>query len=154
MTKVLVTGGTVFSSSAVYPEYALQPFKEDTPLSVNKHWGKYGTDKIEAFVFDCALGDRKFYLPQNGEMKLHFFHIHDLCRFIDVLLKGKPQQHIFNVGNKEAKSLEEGLDESLKWYVNNVNQVNKKSYMDYIDKNSKLIHKLHERGKCFRCKMN
>lgn len=101
----------LISSSAVYPEYAPQPFKEDTILGVNKYWGKYGTDKIEAetmllkrnpnayivrppylygpmnnvyreaFVFDCALADRKFYLPKDGEMKLQFFHIHDLCRF-------------------------------------------------------------------------
>ena len=209
----------LISSSAVYPEYASQPFKEDTPLSVNKYWGKYGMDKIEAetalqrrnpnayilrppylygpmnnvyreaFVFDCALADRKFYLPGNGDMKLQFFHVHDLCRFIDVILKCKPQQHIFNVGNKEVisirkwveicyqvvgkeaafqniyedveqrnyfsfydyeycldvseqymlmkdvKLLEEGLQESLEWYVDHKDKVNRKAYMDYIDKN-------------------
>ena len=38
----------LISSSAVYPEYAPQPFKESTPPAANKHWGKYGTDKIEA----------------------------------------------------------------------------------------------------------
>ncbi len=127
----------LISSSAVYPEHASQPFKEDAALSVNKYWGKYGTDKIdaesallrrnpnayilrppylygqmnnvyrEAFVFDCALADRKFYLPKDGDMKLQFFHIHDLCRFIDVVLENKPQQHIFNVGNKEAISIRE-----------------------------------------------
>ena len=89
----------LISSSAVYPEYAPQPFTEETNLAINKFWGKYGTDKIEAenallkrnpnayilrppylygpmnniyreaFVFDCALADRKFYLPKNGEMK-------------------------------------------------------------------------------------
>lgn len=130
----------LISSSAVYPEYALQPFKEDTPLSVNKHWGKYGTDKIaaetallrrnpgayilrpcylygpmnnvyrEAFVFDCAFAGRTFYLPKDGNMKLQFFHIHDLCRFIDILLNCKPQQHIFNVGNKEAISIREWVE--------------------------------------------
>ena len=207
------------SSSAVYPEYAPQPFKEDTCLSVNKYWGAYGTNKIEAeavlqsrnpnayiirppylygpmnnvyreaFVFDCAMSDKKFYLPKDGEMKLQFFHIHDLCRFIDVLLHTKPKQRIFNVGNKEAisikewveicyailgkkaefqsvyggveqrnyfsfydyeyyldvskqyelmedvKPLKEGLEESLKWYVHNLDKVNKKPFMDYIDKN-------------------
>lgn len=127
----------LISSSAVYPEYATQPFKEETPLDVNKYWGVYGTNKIEAetvlqernpkayilrppylygpmnnvyresFVFDCALKDRKFYLPKDGGMKLQFFHIHDLCRFMDVLLEKKPQQHIFNVGNKEAISIRE-----------------------------------------------
>jgi len=209
----------LISSSAVYPEYAPQPFDEDTPLSLNKYWGKYGTNKIEAeealrkrspnayilrppylygpmnnvyreaFVFDCALGERTFYLPRDGGMKLQFFHVHDLCRFIDVLLCTKPKQHIFNVGNKEAvtirewveicynvlgkkaefqnvyddieqrnyfsfydyeyyldvskqyelmkdvKPLKEGLEEALKWYVNNLDKVNKKPFIDYIDKN-------------------
>lgn len=127
----------LISSSAVYPEYSRLPFKEDMPLDVNKYWGKYGTDKIEAektlqkrnpnayvlrppylygqlnnvyreaFVFDCALAGRKFYLPKVGNMKLQFFHVHDLCRFIDVLLRNKPTQHIFNVGNKELVSIRE-----------------------------------------------
>lgn len=207
------------SSSAVYPEYAVQPFKEDAVLAVNKYWGKYGTDKIEAentllkrnpsayivrppylygpmnnvyreaFVFDCALTDRKFYLPQNGEMRLQFFHIYDLCRFIDVLLKNKPKQHIFNVGNKDTVSIREwvelcyhivgkhvefihvpenveqrnyfsfynyeycldvskqyelmrdvkplnvGLQEAFDWYINNMDKVNKKDFIDYIDSN-------------------
>lgn len=130
----------LISSSAVYPEYTPQPFKEESQVAVNKYWGKYGTDKIEAeavlmernphayilrppylygqmnniyreaFVFDCALEDRKFYLPKDGNMKLQFFHIHDLCRFIDVLLKDKPAQHIFNVGNKEAVSIREWVE--------------------------------------------
>ncbi len=130
----------LISSSAVYPEYAVQPFTEDTLLGINKYWGKYGTDKIEAektllernpnayiirppylygpmnnvyreaFVFDCALADRKFYLPHNGELKLQFFHIQDLCRFIDVLLKDKPMQHIFNVGNRDTISIREWVE--------------------------------------------
>lgn len=125
----------LISSSAVYPETALQPFGEETQLGANRYWGKYGTDKIEAeatltsrnpnayilrppylygpmnnvyreaFVFDCALGNRKFYLPKNGEMKLQFFHVEDLCRFVDIILEKKPKQHIFNVGNKEAISI-------------------------------------------------
>lgn len=127
----------LISSSAVYPEYERQPFSEDSIISANKYWGKYGTDKIEAektllrrnptayivrppylygpmnnvyresFVFDCALTDRKFYLPKDGEMKLQFFHIYDLCRFIDVLLEVKSEQHIFNVGNKESISIKD-----------------------------------------------
>lgn len=125
------------SSSAVYPEYELQPFSEESKTGVNKFWGKYGTDKIEAenilikrnpnayiirppylygpmnnvyreaFVFDCAMQDRKFYLPKDGNMKLQFFHINDLCRFIDVILDNKPQQHIFNVGNQESITVRE-----------------------------------------------
>lgn len=130
----------LISSSAVYPEHSVQPFTEETQLGTNKYWGKYGTDKIEAeetlmkrsknayivrppylygpmnnvyresFVFDCALKDRRFYLPQYGEMRLQFFHVHDLCRFLDVILKNKPQQHIFNVGNKDTVSIREWVE--------------------------------------------
>lgn len=125
------------SSSAVYPESSPQPFTEETKTGENKIWGKYGTDKIaaenvlmskmpnayilrppylygvmnnvyrEAFVFDCALRDRKFFLPKDGEMKLQFFCIEDLCRFIDIILDKKPRQHIFNVGNKETVTVKE-----------------------------------------------
>ena len=38
----------MISSSAVYPEYGVQPFLEEAEKAVNKFWGKYGTDKIEA----------------------------------------------------------------------------------------------------------
>lgn len=130
----------LISSSAVYPETAPQPFTEDTALAVNRYWGIYGTNKAEAeaalrkrvpgayilrppylygpmnnvyreaFVFDCALADRKFYLPGEGEMKLQFFHVDDLCRFVDVLLEKKPEQHIFNVGNREAVTVREWVE--------------------------------------------
>ena len=207
------------SSSAVYPEHCAQPFTEETPVGANKFWGKYGTDKIEAeevltkrnpkayilrppylygpmnnvyreaFVFDCALNDRPFYMPKDGEMKLQFFHVEDLCRFIDTILDNKPSQRIFNVGNKDTvsirewvelcyriagkslevipvhedieqrnyfsfynyeyyldvskqeewmpqvKSLETGLKEAFDWYRSNSDQVNKKPFLEYIDKN-------------------
>lgn len=207
----------MISSSAVYPEYCTQPFTEGTKLGENKFWGKYGTNKIEAekvliervpnayilrppylygqmnnvyreaFVFDCAMSNRRFYLPKEGQMKLQFFHVDDLCRFVDIIIDKKPEQHIFNVGNKEAvsvrhwvevcykvvgkqavfenvmddieqrnyfsfydyeyyldmteqeklmpvtKSLEEGLKEAYNWYKNNTLEVNKKTYVEYID---------------------
>lgn len=130
----------LISSSAVYPEYCSQPFTEDTQLGVNKYWGKYGTDKIdaeqalikrnpnayilrppylygqmnnvyrEAFVFECALKGRKFYLPKDGKMNLQFFHVNDLCRFMDIILEARPSQHIFNVGNKETISIREWVN--------------------------------------------
>lgn len=160
----------LISSSAVYPEYALQPFRENTPSAANKHWGKYGTDKIEAeaallrknpnayilrpaylygpmnnvyreaFVFDCALADRPFYLPKDGSMKLQLFHIHDLCRFIDILLNCKPQQHIFNVGNKEAISIRQwaelcyhtaGKDVTFRSVYEDIEQRKYFSFYDY-----------------------
>lgn len=209
----------MISSSAVYPEYEVQPFLEESKKSVNKFWGSYGTDKIEAentllekvsdayilrppylygpmnnvyreaFVFDCALADRKFYLPKDGSMKLQFFHVKDLCRLMEVIVKDKPEDHILNVGNTEAVSikewvtkcyeslgripsfvnvyddieqrnyfsfyeyeyyldvsrqnkilsktisLEEGLKDAAKWYLEHSSEVNKKSYFEYIDSN-------------------
>lgn len=32
-------------------------------------------------------------------MPLQFFHVEDLCRFIEILLKIQPTQKVFNVGN-------------------------------------------------------
>lgn len=125
----------LISSSAVYPEYETQPFTEETPVGENKFWGNYGTDKIaaeevltkrvpnayiirppylygpmnnvyrEAFAFDCATEERKFYLPGDGSLKLQFFHVKDLCRGIEAILDKKPENHIFNVGNKEAVTI-------------------------------------------------
>lgn len=207
----------LLSSSAVYPENAIQPFTEETPTGPNRFWGGYGTGKIaaeqaltgrfpdayilrppylygpmnnvyrEAFVFECALKERAFYLPKDGRMNLHFFHVRDLCLFMDILLEQRPDQHIFNVGNTETiivrdwvtlcyriagkpvsfievspdieqrnyfsfydydyrldvrkqnelmpvtKTLEEGLQESLAWYLENSRKVNRKPFIDYID---------------------
>lgn len=207
------------SSSAVYPETLPQPFTEEQPLGENRFWGTYGTDKIaaeaalqervpeayilrppylygpmnnvyrEAFVFDCAMAEREFYLPGDGDMGLQFFHVEDLCRFLDILLQEKPQQRIFNVGNPgsisirdwvrlcydvagvkctmipvhedveqrnyfsfynydyrlevsrqsalmpETKPLAEGLLEAWAWYREHMDCVNRKNYMEYIDKN-------------------
>lgn len=119
----------MISSSAVYPETLELPFKETNICGKNKYWGDYGTNKIaaentllkrvpnayiirppylygkynniyrEAFVFECAERDMPFYLPKDGSMPLQFFHIEDLCRFIEVLLKLKSSKNIFNVGN-------------------------------------------------------
>lgn len=127
----------MISSSAVYPEDGVQPFHEDSKKAENKFWGAYGTGKIaaeqallervkdayilrppylygpmnnvyrEAFVFDCALADRKFYLPRDGEMKLQFFHVKDLCRLMEVIIEEQPEEHIFNVGNAEPVSIKD-----------------------------------------------
>ena len=102
------------SSSAVYPEYLPLPFKEDMPIGENKIWGFYGKGKVEAekalllrvpdafiirppylygpmnnvyreaFVFDCAIKGRKFFLPQDGNLKLKFFYncIHFLLQVL------------------------------------------------------------------------
>ncbi len=119
----------MISSSAVYPETLKLPFNENDICGKNKFWGDYGTNKIqaenallhrvphayiirppylygeynnlyrEAFVFECAERDMPFYLPKDGAMPLQFFYVGDLCRFIEMLLKLRPVQKIFNVGN-------------------------------------------------------
>ena len=125
------------SSSAVYPETNMPPFTEEQECGYNSVWGGYGTNKLnaeafliknvpsayilrppyfygiyenlyrEAFVFDRALQDRKFYLPQNGEMKLQFFNVYDLCRFMEILIEKHPDNHIFNVGNNRTVTVKE-----------------------------------------------
>ena len=59
----------------------------------------------EAFVFDCAEQKRKFYLPENKEMKLQFFYIEDLCKVIENILIKNPKEKIFNVGNEVCISI-------------------------------------------------
>lgn len=208
----------LISSGAVYPETLSKPFIEEQPLGKNKFWSAYGTNKVkaerellsrtpqayilrppylygpmnnlyrEAFVFECAIKNRKFYVPQNGDMKLQFFYIKDLCKVIDALLEKKPKQQIYNVGNKDTISitewvklcyqivgktpefvqvhndleqrkyfcfynyeyqlevskqnqlinktipLEAGLEEAFVWYRENANEINRKEYIEYIDK--------------------
>ncbi len=125
----------LISSSAVYPETGIQPFVEEAPLGMNRYWKTYGTDKMaaeqallardpqayilrppylygpgnnvyrEAFVFDCALQERLFYLPSDGSMPLQFFYIEDLCRLIERILDMRPAKHIYNTGNPEPISV-------------------------------------------------
>lgn len=159
----------MISSSAVYPEYGTQPFAEDSILAENKFWGKYGTDKIqaehallkrvpnayilrppylygpmnnvyrEAFVFQCALEERPFYLPGEGSMKLQFFHVKDLFRFIDCILKYKPENHIFNVGNRETVSVKDWVDTcyhavgKTPQYVNVYGDIPQRNYFSFYD---------------------
>lgn len=207
------------SSSAVYPETLERPFREDMKCGYNTVWGDYGKNKLEAeqyiidnvqnyyilrppylygpmqnlyrepFMFDCAIKNQPCYIPKDGSMPLQFFHVEDLCRFIEVLLEKRPEQRIFNVGNPDTvdvkewarlcyevagaefkpvfvdeshtqrsyfcfydyayaldvtkqcelmpdvKPLSEGLRESYQSYVNHSNDVNKKPYFEYIEKN-------------------
>lgn len=124
------------SSSAVYPETLPQPFSEEMQCGKNSVWGAYGVNKLEAekellgrvpgayilrppylygpmqnlyrepFVFDCADNDRVFCIPDNGKMGLQFFHVEDLCRFIEIITKLHPQNRIFNVGNPESVTID------------------------------------------------
>ena len=35
----------------------------------------------------------------DGEMKLQFFHVRDLCGLMEMIMKEKPADHVFNVEN-------------------------------------------------------
>jgi len=232
----------LISSSAVYPENTEQPFLENSTLGENKYWGNYGLGKIEAekeliknvpdayilrpaylygpynnvyreaFVFDCVINNRKFYIPGNGDMKLQFFHIRDLCKCIENIIEKSPEEHIFNIGNEDVVSIKnwveiiykildkpldfievnkdidqkkyfpfhdyeykldvnkqsvllnntislvEGLKESYNWYVDNMDKVNRKEYIKYIEgeliisldiateKDTNIIHEMKKKA--------
>lgn len=70
-------------------------------------YGVYENLYREAFPFDCAMLNRAFYLPQNGDMKLQFFNVSDLCRFVEILTAKHPKDHIFNVGSKDTVTVRE-----------------------------------------------
>lgn len=124
------------SSSAVYPETLPKPFKETAKCGRNSIWGDYGTNKLAAeeyllenvkdlyilrppylygrgenlyrapFVFDCAASGQTVFLPRN-DLKLQFFDVEDMCRFIDIVTVQKPANRIFNVGNPAPVTAEE-----------------------------------------------
>lgn len=157
------------SSSAVYPETNSQPFSESQPCGRNSVWGDYGNNKLkaeqyllenvknayilrppyfygvyenlyrEAFPFDCAMKDRVFYLPQNGDMKLQFFNVYDLCRFVEILVEKHPENHIFNVGNKETVTAKEWVELCYKVagkepkFVNVEKDVQQRDYFCFYD---------------------
>lgn len=128
------------SSSAVYPETLPQPFQEEQHCGWNSIWGAYGIQKLEAeqylsqhipqayiirppylygpmqniyrepFVFECARMHRPFFIPKDGSMKLQFFHVEDLCRFIEILLEQQPANHIFNVGNPDITDINQWVE--------------------------------------------
>lgn len=144
------------SSSAVYPETLKQPFNERQKCGANCYWGDYGTNKLaaekyvieniahsyiirppylygpmnnlyrEAFVFECAENDLPFYAPKDGRMPLQFFHIRDVCRFIEILLDRKPAEQIYNVGNAEIVDINE-------WVRLCYEVLNKRPEIKYVD---------------------
>lgn len=57
----------------------------------------------EAFVFECALADRKFYLPKDGEMKLQFFHFHD-CELLNRIQKSVSEKFLSEINRNNTKN--------------------------------------------------
>lgn len=173
----------MISSSAVYSETLPLPFKETQPVGENIHWGDYGTNKIsaekalleqipnayilrppylygamnnlyrEAFVFDCAEKDMSFYVPKDGKMPLQFFDIEDMCKFIEIIIDKKPEQHIFNVGNPQTVDINEwvrlcysilGKMPEIRFVIGNMNQRDYFPFLDYgyvldVTKQQKLM---------------
>ena len=159
----------LISSSAVYPETLSQPFNENQTIGGNKIWGAYGIGKIaaerfllnqnphayilrpaylygpmqnlyrEPFVFECAEENRKFFVPNDGKMKLQFFYIEDLCILIEIILNTHPEQHIINVGNKDAVDINTFVN--ICYRVVNANlekvyvtkHVNQRDYFSFYD---------------------
>lgn len=173
----------MISSSAVYSETLPLPFKETQPVGENIHWGDYGTNKIsaekalleqipnayilrppylygamknlyrEAFVFDCAEKDMPFYVPKDGKMPLQFFDIEDMCKFIEIIIDKKPEQHIFNVGNPQTVDINEwvrfcysilGKMPEIRFVTGNMDQRDYFPFLDYgyvldVTKQQKLM---------------
>ncbi|MDE7273687.1 MAG: NAD-dependent epimerase/dehydratase family protein [Lachnospiraceae bacterium] len=157
------------SSSAVYPETLPQPFAESQQTGPNKYWGAYGTNKIcaeeelvkrvpnayilrppylygpmnivyrEAFVFECADLNRKFYLPKKGDTELQFFHVRDLCRCMEAILDKHPSNHIFNVGNAEGITVREWVEQCYRAagrtaaYVEVYQDISQRAYFSFYD---------------------
>lgn len=124
------------SSGAVYPETLPQPFREEQRCGRNSVWGDYGANKLEAenfllenvenayiirppylygryenlyrapYIFDCADCGQPVYVPRK-DLPLQFFHVYDLCRFIDILYNVRSSERIFNVGNPYTVTAEE-----------------------------------------------
>ncbi len=145
----------LISSSAVYPDTEKQPFTEETPIGKNNYWGDYGLGKIsaenatlrlsdcyiirppyiygeynniyrEAFVFDCAVADRPFFIPNMGNLTLQFIHAEDVCRFTEILINVKPTQRIFNLGTMPISAKE--------WVTTCYSSANKSPTFVYTDK--------------------
>lgn len=157
------------SSSSVYPETNTQPFNESQPIGKNSIWGDYGFNKVQAeqyllsrypnsyilrppylygtmqnvyrepFIFDCALQNRKFYIPKDGSMKLQFFHVKDLCKVIEIILEKNPKEHILNVGNNDIVDINTFVEMCYqvvgskleKVYINSYN--NQRDYFSFYD---------------------
>lgn len=156
------------SSSTVYPETLSQPFTEEQRCGVNTYWGDYGVNKLEAeryllenvedlyiirppylygpmnnlyreaFVFECAEMNLPFYVPNDGKMPLQFFHIEDLCRFIEAIVDKSPKQKIFNVGNSEIVDINKWVNTCYK-VLGKIPEIrymtghNQRSYFSFLD---------------------
>lgn len=157
------------SSSAVYKDTLPLPFKEEDLIGYNSYWKDYGLNKIsaeeyinnnipnsyiirppylygpmnniyrESFVFECAENDLPIFIPKDGKMPLQFFLVSDLAKFIHEIIKNKPKNRFFNVGNKEIIDINTWVLECYKVlnkepkiiYVNS--NINQREYFPFLD---------------------
>lgn len=125
----------MISSSAVYPENDVQPLKEDSRMAVNKFWGKYGTDKIDAvsikdwvtMCYGCFDKTPSFVPVYEDIEQRNYFSFYNYEYYLDV----QKQQKLF----PQTILLEDGLREAAEWYLANEKEVMKKPYIQYIDEN-------------------
>lgn len=113
--NLLITGGTTFwGSYGINKLEAERYLIENVPgayiLRPPYFYGQYDNLYREAFAFDCAMLGRPVYIPRDGEMRLQFFYVFDLCRFIEILLEKHPSDRVFNVGNPDTVSVREWVE--------------------------------------------
>ena len=71
-------------------------------------------------------------------MKLQFFHIHDLCKCIDSIVRLHPEDHVFNVGDDQIVSIREWVDACYRvagkeaHYVSVPESVNPREYLAFL----------------------
>lgn len=124
MKKILITGGTAFVSRYAaeyfvernYDVYVLNRNSKQQVNGVRLLGGDRHNlgGRLKGLHFDVVAditaydaADRKFYLPRNGEIKLQFLHVKDLCGIMEALIETKPADKIMNVGNAETVSIKD-----------------------------------------------
>lgn len=123
------------SSSAIYPEFGLQPFAENTPLGENKYLflnvpkmiGHFSVREWVALCYSIAGKQIHFVNVYDDIEERNYFSFYNYEYYLDV---SKQYGLMYDV-----KSLSEGLKESFVWYSNNADEVNRKPFMEYIDRN-------------------
>ncbi len=128
----------------------LKQYKFDAVLDVTAYTGEDVSDLLDAlgefgdYVLISSSAVYPEYLPRKGEMKLQFFHVRDLCRCIDGILRQHPADHIYNVGNEECLSVREwvGLCYDVTGHIPEYREVyediDQREYFSFYDYEYKL----------------
>lgn len=74
------------------------------------------------------MGKKADFLSVDGSIEQrNYFSFYDYKYYLDVTKQYELMQ--------DVKSLEEGLKESFDWYIENMDKVYKKPYVEFIEKN-------------------